>query len=756
MKSRLKNFFVHYFFIVFCLFFFQNFVFAGNKNEAFTGAVDKITWNASSQALQMVGWVANQQLDVLPEGFNVQVDGVRYNIKKWDPVLRPDVDKHLGRVSASANKPLGWSFSIPLDKNLVPKKNKKVDVVILAIYKGVEFNFTSLQKVEIYQEKLVLQGAIDKVDWSPTSKALHVVGWLVNMGFDAAPKAFNVRINGIDNAVKKWDTIPRPDFDKHLGYTSIRSTGWDFSIPIENNTIMHSENKPTHVEVSVLYDEDFVIFAPSQKIDYPEEPNHLLRWFFMFFGIGIFIYVFKRFILYFSKYRINSSDGILYYHSRWSLWMVFLALVMGFTISSLISPFQSPDEHSHLVRAYAISQGDFLLVTPPNASSGNLLDNNFKKYIEPYWDISKPISRTTISDTTSHWSHEKVFSDVAAGTGYYLPIIYFPHALSLMVGNLLDWTIADTYRFTRFVIFLSALIIIWAAIRIYTPPPLALALVLLPMTTFQLLSPTIDGLSAALTLLIASLFFALLNGRLDARRESASWWLTVCIVILASCRTHALPLLGMLFYLAWWQKGKTAWIRAFFASFFVVGWVLFAMSHTKDTRIALHAPTSSLLVYYVKQPWEFFKVIDNTLYTPAILDSYINSFIGVLGWLNLPLDKPIYYTILIIGLFVAGIFSVVCVRDNKYPWLKWGLFGTAVCSVLMVFLALLITWTPHPAETIQGVQGRYFLLPAMVLAYALDDPSRSPMLTRWQWRVVSGFGLCSLTILLVTVLLGYQ
>jgi uncharacterized membrane protein len=42
---------------------------------------------------------------------------------------------------------------------------------------------------------------------------------------------------------------------------------------------------------------------------------------------------------------------------------------------------------------------------------------------------------------------------------------------------------------------------------------------------------------------------------------------------------------------------------------------------------------------------------------------------------------------------------------------------TAFGSLAAIFLALLVTWTPHPAQTIDGVVGRYLLIPALLLSY---------------------------------------
>jgi hypothetical protein len=42
----------------------------------------------------------------------------------------------------------------------------------------------------------------------------------------------------------------------------------------------------------------------------------------------------------------------------------------------------------------------------------------------------------------------------------------------------------------------------------------------------------------------------------------------------------------------------------------------------------------------------------------------------------------------------------------------------ALASCLLAFMLMLVTWSPFPADLIEGVQGRYFIAPALVLAYA--------------------------------------
>jgi hypothetical protein len=81
--------------------------------------------------------------------------------------------------------------------------------------------------------------------------------------------------------------------------------------------------------------------------------------------------------------------------------------------------------------------------------------------------------------------------------------------------------------------------------------------------------------------------------------------------------------------------------------------------------------------------------------------------------------------------------------EAAYPTLWWGLTAVAVLSLpwrgarrgtgldrmalalcalgssFLVFMLMLITWSPFPTHLIEGVQGRYFITPAIVAAYAM-------------------------------------
>jgi uncharacterized membrane protein len=98
--------------------------------------------------------------------------------------------------------------------------------------------------------------------------------------------------------------------------------------------------------------------------------------------------------------------------------------------------------------------------------------------------------------------------------------------------------------------------------------------------------------------------------------------------------------------------------------------------------------------------------------------------VGVLGWLDSGFPGHVYHRVFLL------LFALLAVSIPPADWRRTGfaralLVSCAVASFMLVFFAMLVTWNPDSATLIEGVQGRYFLLPAMMLAYALSAGAKS-------------------------------
>lgn len=463
-----------------------------------------------------------------------------------------------------------------------------------------------------------------------------------------------------------------------------------------------------------------------------------------------------------------------------ALWAFALLTAAG--LSWLVPAMQSPDEGSHIYRAYMISRGELLLQPIPErftepiesaevaafierarlngGRSGGFIDQGLLAFSDGYMVLAgKADKRLSAADqgrlTGLAWLGATRYFPLP-GTGYYFPAVYAPQSVGLAVGQLLELTIAQSYQLMRACTLFACFAMLWLASRLLLPNPLVAAILLLPMSLFQLVSPTIDGLTTSLAVLAASLFLAAAD-RTGKHSAAASWGLAVCIFLLATSRTQLLPMLALPFYLAWHRQSRRDFFLGCLITVATLAWILFALQTTNDPRVVRSQTTTQLLMQYATDPLAYFKIVLASLSDSELFTFYQQSFIGILGWLDTPL-AGYFYPALWTGLAVCAAASV-SVSTLQKDWSARLLLGAiAVASIGMVFLAMLATWTPHPATVVKGVQGRYFVVPAILLGYAAGGfATRQRPLHQWiAGLAVAGFALTSLTALTMAVLGRYH
>ncbi|MCG0994827.1 DUF2142 domain-containing protein [Acetobacter indonesiensis] len=406
-----------------------------------------------------------------------------------------------------------------------------------------------------------------------------------------------------------------------------------------------------------------------------------------------------------------------------SFFFAFILFLASFFASIIIPPLSSPDEWAHVERAYLFSQGQIVLHTPANNLSGGMVDtglliylNSFSKYpfhtdkkiSEKDYDIIKKIS----------WSGKKVFS-VSAGTGFYFPVIYFPQATGLTIGRWLNFSVDKSYKISRFFTQFSIFLIIFSSFYLFTPNLTVISLLILPMSIFQASASSLDGMSTAITILVLSCFF-----RIFQKKKNASLtliiFLNISITLLITSRLHAFPLLSLVFAVYLLTKKQICLWMGCITSFIGLGWTLTAIQ-TTVTHIPMSNPsTIDKVAHYLSHPVYLFGILYNTISNHNLEVFYTTSFLGNLGWLDTPLSNTTYC---LLGFFLLFffIFSISLEKNKELNLISFFLFSLGFLSVFLIFFALLLTWTQPDALLIDGVQGRYFLIPALIFSYALGE-----------------------------------
>ena len=316
----------------------------------------------------------------------------------------------------------------------------------------------------------------------------------------------------------------------------------------------------------------------------------------------------------------------------------------------------------------------------------------------------------------------------APGAAVYPPIAYLPQGLALGSAQTLHLPVALAYSLTRLVTLMTCAAVLFAAFQLVTPSPLQLTLLTMPMSLFQMASAALDGFSSTMAVLAISLYQALPKAQ-PRHRPILHLCLIFCILVVVPARLHLWPLLILPFLSTHKLKQSWAWFTNLACLSTVLIWVARVSRSTVDLRRPeLSTDTFQTAIDFLSHPDELIALLERNLTNKELLSFYGRSFIGVLGWLHLPLEPPLAYPILALMLAIFTVLTVIWTRQQ--PWrlvlqqTQWILIVMALISSLSVFLLLLVAWTPDPtnAQLIEGVQGRYFLTPALMVAMALAAP----------------------------------
>ena len=408
----------------------------------------------------------------------------------------------------------------------------------------------------------------------------------------------------------------------------------------------------------------------------------------------------------------------------YAFWLVLIIFFSSLAISSLTPSFQSPDEDAHVKRAYLLAHGQVWLNHPPGKSTGGLVDQGLITYMEKFSGIpfhgERKISANTLYEAKQiEWTGNKIHAPTD-GISFYFPLIYAPQALGIRVGEILDLSVHTSYQIAKVLALIATCLLLYWALILHAFSALVVGLFILPMSLFQMGSASLDGIAHACCLMVITLYLKINVIKAQSPRWIA-FLLCILIALLTTSRMHLLPLLLLPFLAHRITKQSIYLWGGIAASVFTVGWILASMLSVVDLRVVSSMSSAQLIAYYALHPVQLLKVLFNTFTSIPTLKSYATAFIGVLGWLDASLPKMLYA---ILG-SLLGLLAISCFSWHPKtiePKTQITFVVCALGSVAIIFLSLLVQWTPHPATIILGVQGRYFFVPTLLLSIAFTSP----------------------------------
>jgi len=535
------------------------------------------------------------------------------------------------------------------------------------------------------------------------------------------------------------EIVRRPDVVTAMDRPELLESGWRFRMPL------HGAVVPDTLTLRFL-DASGEELARSPPIAVEREPvvhgavRHRL------FAVGVMGLVLAAALVAWGRSRSaaprpsasHGADGRVGVAAL-SAGLVFSASLV---LSAVVPPFQSPDEFDHVERAYALSKGQLLLVSDADHEglSGAWVDDGLLAYMTLHAPLAfepeaKLAAEARVAASAIGWRGTETFSG-APGTGYYLPVVYLPQAAALAVGRITGASIDASYRAARLAAGFVASLLLFAAFLRWRPSMAVMALLLLPMTLFQWTGAGIDALSIGVAVLALALW-----REQEARGTDASLRRLLAVgallVVVVGCRFHMAPLLLVPLLMA-----RRFTVRRVVAGALplvaIAAWTLWALATTQHPSTA-EMSAGDKVVAYAATPSRLVEVAWTTFTTPIIVEFYGRSFVGVLGWLDTALPSAIYAAWGLL-LATAAAWTLAVADWRQARWTHAAGAVLALCSALLVPLLLLLMWTPFESPTIDGVQGRYFLLPALALASAVPS-QRDGDGGRFIPGVVAGFAL---------------
>jgi uncharacterized membrane protein len=433
-----------------------------------------------------------------------------------------------------------------------------------------------------------------------------------------------------------------------------------------------------------------------------------------------------------GKGELLPKKGSFWYSRRTALFFLSFLFVIVVLFSTLVPPFQSPDEFNHIKRAYLLSQGELFVGSSRDDITGGAIDTGLLTYMQYFEPMglnyaAKMTSNTAVSSERIKYSGAREFSELP-NTAQYFPLVYLPQALALFAGERFKLTIAESYRLARLLSLVVTLGLLWYAMLLYPVPIIVLALFLTPMSLFQLGSASLDALTFSTSVLVGALFM-----RGADREYSFSGYmhatLAICLLALSTSRVYLITLSLLPLVLFRVRRARSYIASTAMVLVLSISWIVYVLTAVKGVLPDSEITPLEVASYYFVHVGALVKVFFVTLSNGDILATYYRSFVGVLGWFDTPLASGVYIAF---AALMAGLVIIVCPRDRG-QFLRGGslsLMCSGALSLILLHLIALAMWTPHPATVIHGVLGRYFypvfiLFGFSMLGRPLGDKERS-------------------------------
>lgn len=420
-----------------------------------------------------------------------------------------------------------------------------------------------------------------------------------------------------------------------------------------------------------------------------------------------------------------------------SLAVLFLIVSLPVVILQVYAtpPFQVADEENHFLRAVQIAGGQLFGQKLGGGGAGGIIDPAANEAAHAFDglkfhpDVKLDTSR--YGDVAAlRWSADPPQPVGFANTAIYPAFFYLPAAVALSAARAAGMSVLDSFYLGRLATALVAVALSASALALCGKGRTTLFVILcFPMVLSLFASVSQDALSLSFAALAVALWshYAARDADMPPRIRALGTLLLGAVIAarLPFFPVYVLALVPTsgrhrLFSRDW--LGRSDLAAAALGLLPVVYGIVGAQIAKITFRVGENVSPAAQMRWIVSHPTAAAHVAMDTLVQTGA--GNLRQMVGVLGWLDTDLPGSFYLWIVFCLAAALMIDALSPERGLGNPW-HWIGAAAAIVSAAAVFGALYLAWTPVGATLVDGVQGRYLLVPAMLLAITVPAVGRA-------------------------------
>ena len=450
---------------------------------------------------------------------------------------------------------------------------------------------------------------------------------------------------------------------------------------------------------------DFLILSISVFVIF------MLTFYFLLYILDVAVVILPLAIVFYLVHKLK--DNI---KERIENLYIILAIAFGVTMIFVLPPFNAPDEYAHFVKSYTFTTfADDKGITNLPVS----LESLYSKYGHSLLDQKMDFETKSYFNDLMQDSNKDVLSEnefVYTNTKYLKVLPYLPSAFLFFILKLIGTSPLVMSVAGRFLSLIVMLIMYYLAIKnVPILKRLFMVICLLPIVLHQAVINQ-DYLTNATVILLIAMVLKYRYKQIRIGIEEMSI-LSVLGIMLACCKFGYFVFLGVIFLIPC-RLFKTKKVAVLFKLAFII--IPLMVSFVGNVAITSADDTTHYSISYsLSNPVNTIKVFAKTFWQRAELDLFRGQFDGFgvsTKWNNGFISSVLYFIYILY--FLSSEKQDVEKIEKKT---RIVLFVIAFLLIGVVYSAMYLNWTNIGADTIDGLQPRYFTPAILCLALAFSN-----------------------------------